>query len=642
MGQLRFLTDELSRRGVWRAAAAYLVTSWLILEVGHLLTIILELPHWSMKLVFAMLVIGFPLALGLTWYFRLVDGGLLPEIELPETEPAAAHEHELHLENEEAAEHAGHAGPAHAGPANAEPAHAGHGHGGHGGHGGTDPLPIILGVMAVAAVGLLAVTRLSGTSTAEHATPAPPPRAEAQHRAAPPASIAVLPFANLSGDPAQDYFSDGLSEELRSTLASFSALNVAARTSSTALRGSDARTTGTRLGVAYVLEGSVRRSGDQLRIGTALIEVATGFERWSQTFDRKLTDAFAVQADIAAEVGNALKVRLLAPPTAHGRGGTTDPAALDAYLRGRQAYDLVGDRATYERALADFDTAIADDPAYAAAYAGRARTLIALANQFARGPEMRAHYDAALVAARRAVALAPALPDAQSALGFALYNRLDFAGAGAAYDKAKALSSGDADQLIRYGLFKARMGDFAAAHAALDRAAALDPLNPRVPRAQGSAFQAERRYRDAIAALTRALALNPVMNGAHGAMGDAWLMLGDAAAARAEYQREPQALTRLPGLAIVLQRSGDASGARAALAELNANSGDNSLYQQGQVQAQWGATDAALTALEAARRAGDTGLVLLRNDPLLDPVRDTPRFKALVAALRFPPVSTVR
>jgi len=616
MGRLHSFSGELGRRGIWRAATAYLVTSWLVLEVGHLLTIILELPHWSMKLVFALLVIGFPLALASAWYFRWSNAGVMPEIELPETEPAAHAEHALHVDNDAAQDH------------------------GHGGHGGTDPLPIILGVMAVAAVGLLAVTRLSGADKPAHVA-GPVAQADAPHRAVPHASIAVLPFANLSGDPAQDYFSDGLSEELRATLASFSALSVAARTSSAALRGSDARTTGSRLGVAYVLEGSVRRSGDQLRIATALIEVATGFERWSKTFDRKMTDAFTVQADIAAEVGNALKVRLLAPPTTHDRGGTTDPAALDAYLRGRQAYDLVGDKATYERALANFDTAIADDPSYAAAHAGRARTLIALANQFSQGSDMRARYAEALAAASRAVALAPTFPDAQSALGFALYNRLDFPGAAAAYDRAKLLSSGDADQLVRFGLFKARMGDFTAAHAALDHAAALDPLNPRVPKAQGSAFQAQRRYADAIAALTRALALNPAMNSAHGAIGDAWLMLGDVAAAKAAYLREPQALTRLPGLAIVLQRGGDSSGARAALDELIAVAGDNALYQQAQVQAQWGDGDAALTTLEAARRAGDTGLVLLRNDPLLDGVRDAPRFRALLTALRFP-TGTVR
>ncbi len=618
MGHWGALSGELRRRGIWRAATAYLVTSWLILEVGHLLTLILELPHWSMKLVFAALVIGFPLAIGLTWYFRWADGGLVPEIELPETEPAANAEHALHE------------------------AHAGHG--GHGEHGGgADPLPIIVGVMALAAVLLLAGTRMFGGSSELHAgtaTAALPATvrgaiADAPRPVAPAHSISVLPFVNLSGDPAQDYFSDGLSEELRSTLASFSELQVAARTSSAALKGSDARTMGARLGVAYVLEGSVRREGDVLRITAGLIEVSTGFQRWQQTFDRKLTDAFAVESDIATQVGNALKVRLLTPANPRGRGGTADPVALDAYLHGRQQYDLVGDEATYLRALASFDTAIAADPDYAAAHAGRARTLIALANQFSHGDLMRARYDAALTAAQRAVKIAPTLADAYSALGFARYNRLDFAGASAAYDKAKQLSSGDADQLVRFGLFKARMGSFPTAHAALDHAAALDPLNPRVPKAQASVYQAERRYNDAIAAATRALALNPTMSGANGAIGDAWLMLGDLAQARAAYDREPQALTRVPGLAVVLHRLGQDPLAKQTLAGLVETGGDNTLYQQAQVYAQTGDGGAALDALERAYQAGDTGLVLMRNDPMLDPVRGDPRLKALLAKLHF-------
>ena len=450
------------------------------------------------------------------------------------------------------------------------------------------------------------------------------------------ASIAVLPFANLSGQAQDDYLSEGLAEQLRSTLASFSQIKVAARTSSMAFKDSsvDARTVAAKLGVAYILEGSVQRDRAAVRVRAQLIEAATGFTRWSQSFDRDTGDAFRIQDEISNDVADALKVRLLLPPTIHGRGGTEDTAALDAYLRGRQQYDLSGDEATYRAALAHFDAAIAADPEFAAAHAARARTLIVIGNQYSDGKGLRTALDQALVAARRAVALAPALADTQSTLGFVLYNRLDFAGASAAYDKAYRAGS-DADQLVRYAGFKYRMGHTVAATAALDRAAALDPLNPRVPKAQALTALVAHRYPDAIAAMERALALNPTMSGAHALIGDALLLQGKVAAARDAYRAESQEMIRLTGLAIAEHKLGNAAAAKAAIAALVAKGGDNSLYQQAQVRAQWGDTEGALVLLTEARGAGDTGLVQLRSDPLLDPLRNAPRFETLLAEMKF-------
>lgn len=322
------------------------------------------------------------------------------------------------------------------------------------------------------------------------------------------------------------------------------------------------------------------------------------------------------------------------PPTVRGRGGTDDAAALDAYLRGRQQYDLSGDEATYRAALAFFDASIAADPKFAAAHAARARTLIVIGNQFTDGTGLRALSDQAIVAAQRAVALAPALADTQSTLGFVLYNRLDFRAAGSAYDRAYRAGS-DADQLVRYAGFKYRMGDLAAATAALDRAAALDPLSPRVPKAQALTALVARRFPDAVAAAQRALALNPKMGGAFAVIGDALLLEGKAAAARDAYRAEPQAMVRLTGLAIAKRKLGNAAAADAAFAALVAKGGDNSLFQQAQVGAQRGDLDVAMTALTRARAAGDTGLVQLRSDPLLDPLRRDPRFVDLLAAMKF-------
>ena len=494
-------------------------------------------------------------------------------------------------------------------------------------------------VATVALSGAAAAALAVGGWRLTHQTTAPVATGPVAARAGvvPSTSIAVLPFANLSGEARDDYLSEGLAEQLRSTLASFSQVQVAARTSSLAFKGSalDARAIAAKLGVANVVEGSVQRDGGTVRVGAHLVEAATGFERWSQRFDRNTGDAFAIQDEISRDVANALKVRLLLPPTVHGRGGTDDATALDAYLRGRQQYDQSGDEATYRAALGFFDAAIAADPKFAAAYAARARTLLTIGNQYLDGAGLRAASDAAVVAAKRAVALAPALAEVQSTLGFVLYNRLDFTGAAAAYDRAYRASTGDADLLIRYAGFKSRMGDAAAATAALDRAAALDPLNPRVPRGQALVALAARRYYDVIAAVDRALALNPHMNGVHAIAGDARLLLGDPTGAFVAYSAEPQEMVRLTGLAMAEHRRGKTAAATAALTALVAKGGDNSLYQQAQIRAQWGDIDGALAVLAKARAANDTGLVQLRSDPLLDPLRRDARFIALQAALRF-------
>ena len=201
----------------------------------------------------------------------------------------------------------------------------------------------------------------------------------------PPNSLAVLPFANLSGDPAQDYFSDGLSEELISTLARLKPLHVIARSSSFHFKGSqdDGATIGMKLGVRYLLDGSVRRDGELVRVSAELADARTGYERWNATYDRDLKDIFAVQSGIAQSVADALKVQLFGGDIAAlSLNGTTSPEAYDSYLRGRHLLEQGAGEADYRQALARFDAAIAADPRYASAYAARATALVYLANQF--------------------------------------------------------------------------------------------------------------------------------------------------------------------------------------------------------------------------------------------------------------------
>ncbi len=609
------LFKEARRRGVLRVAATYLIVSWLILEVGELLTKILELPHDTMKFLLGLLVIGFPLVIGLTWYFRMTADGLVEQVDLPETDPASRAEHEQHEDHG--------------------------GHGGHGAHGGgTDPLPIIMGVLTLAAFGLLIVTRMVGGGHTEAASEpaanlavAAPPAS----RVAPPNSIAVLAFDNLSGDPSQAYFSDGVAEELRGQLASVPGLQVAARTSSNAFKGStaDAGTIASKLGVAYIIDGSVRRSNDVVRISAQLVEGKSGYERWAQSYDRKLDDLFATQSEIAKTVTGALSVKLLPQDAARlVAGGTRSTAAHDAYLKGRQLFDLSGDEGVYRAALAQFDAAIAADAGYGAAHAARARALAAIAGQFDTAAQAKTDGEAAVEAAHRAVSLAPGLADAQSALGFVLERiTFDMPGASAAYDRSLAAGSGDADILIRYGVFNARIGDLNKGLAALDKAVTLDRFNPRAWRAYGAALYAARRYTDALSRQREAVRLSPGLAAGHAAIGDTLLEQGNIAGAKAEYLAETQHWAKTAGTAIVERRLGNGAAADAAFAALVAENGDTAIYQQAQVRAQWGDRAGALRALDRAFAVRDPGLLYLRRDPLLDPLRNDPHFQALAAQL---------
>ncbi len=263
----------------------------------------------------------------------------------------------------------------------------------------------------------------------------------------PPAStsnkVAVLPFKNISGDTSQDYFSDGLSEELRSTLARNLKLQVMAQTSSAKFRDhtEDAVTIASRLGVGYLLDGTVRKSGEVARITADLIDGHTGFSRWSQSFDRSLHDIFAVQSEIARTVASALAAEMIPDPKVPAgsagalaaEGGTRSAQAFDAYLRGRALYDLSADEASERAALAQFDAAIAADPDYAPAHAARARSLTAIANQYGKAGQLQELYESAIESAQRAIEIAPGLADAYSTLGFTLFQgKLDARGARAA------------------------------------------------------------------------------------------------------------------------------------------------------------------------------------------------------------------
>jgi TolB-like protein/Flp pilus assembly protein TadD len=447
-------------------------------------------------------------------------------------------------------------------------------------------------------------------------------------------SIAVLPFRNISGDNSQAYFSEGLTEEVRTALTRIDQLRVLARTSSekAAEDGSDPKKVAASLGVRYLLSGSVQRAADMVRIAMDLVDGRTGFSRWSQSVDRKLTDIFAVQSEIANMVAGAMSVQVETARPAPG--GTHNVEAYEHYLQGRALFNLAKDEASDRAALAHYDLAIAADPKFALAHAARSRSLAVIASEDAKADQIKPLYAEAIAAARRAVDLAPDLAEGHLALGYAMFaGRLDIAGARPSYERAYALGHGNADTAVLYALYCSRAGRPRDAAAVVQRAVVLDPLNPRAFRAQGSVAYAARRYADAIAPLRRALQLNPKMNFAHSLIGSALLGLGRNADALKEFEAEPGPQFALAGQAVAQFRLGDRSAAQKAFDRLASEIGDSASYQQAQVLAQWGRADEALARLERARAVGDSGLTYAATDPMLDPLRSNPRFRLFLSTL---------
>jgi TolB-like protein len=459
-------------------------------------------------------------------------------------------------------------------------------------------------------------------------------------------SVAVLPFKNLSGDPAQDYFSDGLAEEVRSTLARNNLLQVIAPASSARFRESkdDAKTIAAKLGVAFLLGGSVRRSGNVVRIAADLIDGKTGFSSWAQSFDRPMLDIFAVQSEIATTVVRALSAKMQnADGVAKSAGGTNNVAAFDAYLRGRALYDAAGNEEEEKAALARFDAAIALDPQYAAAHAARSRSLAAIANGYAKPDELALTYAKSIAAAERASTLAPDSADSQSALAYAILNgRLNVIQARAPFEKSNQLGKGEASVMARFARYCSAVGRKAEATTAIQRAMILDPLNPQILRAAGAIRFAARDYSAAISLTRKALGLNPKLSSAHAIIGDSLMLSGEMKSARIAYNSEPNDLFKLQGLAILEFKENKKTQAKKAMATLTATIGNSGLYQQAQVLAQWQELDSAIETLTRAYNFGDSGLLFARNDPFLDPLRARRQFATILKKIGFESYSKQR
>ena len=455
----------------------------------------------------------------------------------------------------------------------------------------------------------------------------------------PPHSIAVLPFVNMSGDKDQEYFSDGLTEEILNSLARIGELQVSARTSSFSFKGKDAdlATIAHKLNVGSVLEGSVRRSGQTIRVTAQLNNALTGFHLWSQTYDRDLSDVLKLQTEIADAVANALKVTLLGDVAAKvAVGGTRNPLAFDAYLRGLRLTHMATNEREAVPALDAYAEAIRLDPNFALAYASRALALVDFAYQWGSVTAHRLGAEKARVDAEQAIALAPDLGVAHAALGRYLQWALDYPRATEESERALALAPGNATVLYEYSQHATYMGQSNAAIDIARKGVALDPLNLLSHRALGDALWFARRYNEAIAAYQDAIVADPGPPEPYARRGLAYYALGSDQKARSSCEMKSDHWESWLCLAVTFDKLGQRHESDAQIKRLADWHGDALAYQFAEIYAQRGDREKALEWLDTAMRLRDSGFRRLKTDPLLDPLRKEPRFQAIERELKFP------
>ncbi len=567
---------ELKRRNVVRVAVAYVIVGWLILQFADVLVPLLALPEWVGRLNFLLLLVGFPLALFFAWAYELTPEGLKKEKDVDRSESIT------HIT-------------------------------------GRKLDFVIIGVLVVA-VGYLLVDKiyLSEGDTA-------PDEIIATERK----SIAVLPFVNMSDDPGNEYFSDGISEEILNLLVKIPELRVTSRSSAFSFKGQnvDVPTMAMKLKVAHVLEGSVRKSGDQLRITAQLIEVVTDTHLWSETYDRELKNIFAIQDEIAAAVVDALQITLLGKEP---KATETDPEAYALYLQG-QHFIRQGTADGSQRAETLLKEALAIDPDFAPAWTALSNVYYGQGGIFVLRP-IGESAELAREASKQALALDPQSGRAYGALATVeMYYDFDYATASQHLQRALALNPGDAGIMNISATLEVTLGHLDEAIELLRRAIVLDPLTGHTR--LGVTLYLADRLDEAADAFQKAMSLNPDAIRNPYLLGYVLLARGDATAALASIKQEPDDGYRLAGLAIVQHALGDTAAANAALEELIERFAADSAYQVAAAYAYRGETDLAFDWLEQAYDNRDAGISTLPTDPLFANVHDDPRWEAFLDRL---------
>ena len=457
----------------------------------------------------------------------------------------------------------------------------------------------------------------------------------------PAKSIAVLPLANESGDKDQQYFSDGLSEDLITALSQFDGLKVISRNSAFQFRDSkqDSRTIGEKLGVAHLLEGSVRREGDTVRINASLVTAADGSTSWSQHYDRPYKDLFKLQDEITAAVANALKAKLL-PGTSTAiqsdRPPSGDLAAYNAYQQGR-FYTARGTADDTRKAIDAFKLAVQIAPDYAQAWASLSQSWTWLASHYLGGAGAQQAYAQASHAAGRALTLAPELGEAHLARGILLINRdLDWHGAQAEYRRAVLLAPDNSSAKIEFATLLASLGQPERAVTLIKEALTTDPLSVAGYFRLSMFLTALGRLDEADAAAAKVRALQPDAQYLHVHLTILAIMRGDAATALAAAQGEPEDQWREVALALARQIGPDRAAADAALKTLIDHWSSSSAFQIAEVYAVRNDADNTFDWLDRAWASRDPGIAVLRPDPLIGRFAHDPRYAAFCRKVGLP------
>jgi TolB-like protein len=571
---------ELKRRNVYKVAIAYAVVAWLLMQIATQTFPFFEIPNWMVRAVIVLLILGFPIALILAWAFELTPEGL------KRTESA-----------DELAK---------------KPAHS--------------RLWLYVVVVAGAiSVGVFFLGRYTSSK---------------QSAELPAKSIAVLPFENLSGNPENAYFTDGIQEEILMRLAKIGDLKVISRTSTVRYKRSpgNLREIAMQLGVANVLEGSVQRTADRVHVNVQLIKATNDAHLWAEAYDRKLTDIFAVESEIAKTIADTLQAKLTgSEQSAIAAQPTQNTEAHQLYLKGRYFWN----RRTGEnlkKALAYFEQAAEKDPHYALAYAGMADSCLLIPVYGAGTPQ--AYLPRARDAAQKAVELEDTLAEAHTSLAYVSFFNFERVQSVKEFERAISLNPNYATAHQWYGRGPlAAVGEFDKAIAEEKRALELDPVSPIINADLGTVYTLARRYDEAIAQLRNTVETYPDFYWGHRFLGWALELNAASSEAIAEYHKAFE-LNDDPVVLAMLAHAQAGIGkqieARHILAQLTqeAKARYVSAYAFAVIYLALGEKDQALDWLEkAARDHAGTFINLVKVDPYLDPLRGDPRFEALVSAI---------
>jgi TolB-like protein/Tfp pilus assembly protein PilF len=581
MNPKRFFA-ELKRRNVYKVAIAYSVVAWLLIQIATQVFPFFEIPNWAVRLVVLLLIIGFPIALILAWAFELTPEGL-KRTEFADELPAKASRNRAWI--------------------------------------------YVVTIGGAISIGLFFLGRYTATSKQSGSIEVAK-------------SIAVLPLVNTSGDPGNDYFSDGLSEELIAVLAKIPGLKIIGRSSSFLFKGKsdDSRTIGEKLGVTNLLEGSVRKQGDRVRIVAELINAADGRTLWSETYDRELKDVFAVQSEIATAVTEQLKIKLLgAPAKSDAVPSNNNLAAYNALQQGTFYFRLSTEEGT-RKATEFYGEAIRLDPRYALAYAQLSAAWRQLAATWlVGGADANEGFAKARNAAQTSLSLAPNLAAAHEALGFVLVTPdLDFAAAEVEFRKAEKLAPADAGPKFALSFLFAAQGRLAEAENIMRQTLPLDPLGVTRYLNLARILIAGGRYDEAEAVLRKAIELQPAAARLHAYLTTLDVIRGDAAAALRDAQLEPKGFWRDYALALAQQAQNDRATADAALQTLIDNYAGGGPFQIATVYGLRKEPDKMFDWLEHAYTGQDPGLTQLLGTPFILAYKDDPRFAALCQKLKIP------